>query len=78
MIDKTVGRVFEELSELEFEICKHYFRGKPNKLLIAHEVADVWQALENLVIQMGIEKEVQLAKKELQEFQENNKKGEKE
>jgi hypothetical protein len=29
--------------------------------------------LENLVDQMGIEKEVQLAKKELQEFQDRNK-----
>lgn len=75
MIDKTVGRVFEELSELNFEICKHYFRNKPNKLLIAHEIADVWQALENLVDKLGIEKEVQLAKKELQEFQDSEEEG---
>lgn len=76
MLDKVVGRVVEEVSELLFELTKHYFRGKPNMLLIAHEIADVWQALENLVNKMDIEQEVQLAKKELQEFQSENEKGE--
>ncbi|TFF87614.1 MAG: hypothetical protein EU549_04420 [Promethearchaeota archaeon] len=69
MIDEVFGRVFEEMAELEFEICKHYFRGKANKLLIAHEIADVWQAIQNLVEQLGIEQEVQLAKKELEEYE---------
>jgi hypothetical protein len=67
MIDEVVGRLFEEMSELTFEVCKNYFRGKPNKLLIAHEIADVWMALEKLVNYLDIEAEVISAKKELQE-----------
>ena len=47
MIDKAIGRLFEEQAELTFEICKNYFRNKTNKLLIAHEIADVWDALED-------------------------------
>jgi NTP pyrophosphatase (non-canonical NTP hydrolase) len=67
MINEVVGRLFEEMSELTFEVCKNYFRGKSNKLLIAHEIADVWQAIENLVEYLDIEEEVRLAKKELKE-----------
>ncbi|MBD3216275.1 MAG: hypothetical protein GF311_26915 [Candidatus Lokiarchaeota archaeon] len=65
MIDEVVGRLFEEMSELTFEVCKNYFRGKSNKLLIAHEIADVWESIEKLVEYLGIEEEVRLAKKEL-------------
>ena len=71
---KTVGRLFEEMAELTFEICKNYFRNKTNKLLIAHEIADVWQSLEELVNVLDIEKEVRYAKEELQNARENGKK----
>jgi hypothetical protein len=74
MIDEIYGRVFEEMAELEFEICKHYFRGKANKLLIAHEIADTYQAIQKLVNELDIEKEVQLAKKELEEYENSKKK----
>ena len=67
MIDQFVGRLFEEIAELTFEVCKNYFRGKLNKLLIAHEIADVWQFLENLVEYLEIEDQVIAAKKELRE-----------
>ncbi|TXT67669.1 MAG: hypothetical protein BAJALOKI1v1_30032 [Promethearchaeota archaeon] len=70
-MDEIVGRVYEEVSELLFEISKHFYRNKPNKLLIAHEIADVWLAIENLVEKLGIQKEVQLAKKELDEYEAN-------
>ena len=68
---KTVGKLFEEMAELTFEICKNYFRNKTNKLLIAHEIADVWQSLEELVSVLDIEKEVRYAKEELQNAREN-------
>ncbi|MBN2156191.1 MAG: hypothetical protein JW776_09120 [Candidatus Lokiarchaeota archaeon] len=71
MIDEVVGKLFEEMAELTFEICKNYFRNKTNKLLIAHEVADVWQSLEELVAALDIEKEVRYAKEELQAAREN-------
>ena len=64
-IDGVIGRLFEEMAELTFEVCKNYFRGKPNKLLIAHEIADVWEALEKLVKFLDIEDEVRFAKEEL-------------
>ena len=63
---KTVGRLFEEMAELTFEICKNFFRNKTNKLLIAHEIADVWASLEEIVQILDIEKEVRYAKEELQ------------
>jgi NTP pyrophosphatase (non-canonical NTP hydrolase) len=66
-LDKAVGRLFEEMSELQFEICKHYFRNKTNKLIIAHEVADVLFSLEDIVKILDIEKEVMFAKQELDE-----------
>lgn len=66
MIEKAVGRLFEEMAELQFEICKHYFRNKTNKLLVAHEIADVWDALEEIVKNLDIEKEVRYAKEEIQ------------
>ncbi|MHA1109886.1 MAG: hypothetical protein ACTSRE_02200 [Promethearchaeota archaeon] len=72
-LDKAVGRLFEEMSELTFEICKHYFRNKTNKLLIAHEVADLWQSLEEIVQLLDIEKEVRFAKEELQQAKEKGK-----
>jgi len=72
-IDKAVGRLFEEISELQFEICKNYFRNKTNKLLIAHEIADVWAALEDIVALLDIEKEVRYAKDELQHAKEKGK-----
>ena len=74
MIDEVVGRLFEEMAELTFEICKNYFRNKTNKLLIAHEVADVWQSLEELVAALDIEKEVRYAKEELSNAKANGKK----
>ena len=70
-LDKAVGRLFEEMAELTFEICKHYFRNKTNKLLIAHEVADLWQSLEEIVSLLDIEKEVRFAKEELSSAKEN-------
>ena len=72
-IDKAVGRLFEEIAELQFEICKNYFRNKTNKLLIAHEIADVWDALEEIVKKFDIEKEVRYAKEEIQHAKENGK-----
>lgn len=66
-IDEVIGRLFEEMAELTFEVCKNYFRGKPNKLLIAHEIADVWEALEKIVEFLDIENEVRFAKEELKE-----------
>lgn len=73
MIDKAIGRLFEEQAELTFEICKNYFRNKTNKLLIAHEIADVWDALEEVVKLLDIEKEVRYAKEEIQNAKENSK-----
>ncbi len=73
MIDKAIGRLFEEQAELTFEICKNYFRNKTNKLLIAHEIADVWDALEEVVKLLDIEKEVRYAKEEIQNAKENGK-----
>ena len=73
MIDKAIGRLFEEQAELTFEICKNYFRNKTNKLLIAHEIADVWDALEEVVKLLDIEKEVRYAKEEIQQAKEKGK-----
>jgi hypothetical protein len=68
---KAVGRLFEEMAELTFEICKNFFRNKTNKLLIAHEVADLWSSLEEVVRILDIENEVRFAKEELQNAKEN-------
>ena len=73
MLDKAIGRLFEEQAELTFEICKNYFRNKTNKLLIAHEIADVWDALEEVVKLLDIEKEVRYAKEEIQNAKESGK-----
>jgi hypothetical protein len=64
-MEKEVGRLFEEMAELTFEICKHFFRNKTNRLLIAHEVADVLVSLDEVVSILDIKKEVEFAREEL-------------
>lgn len=41
--------VFEEMAELQKELCKHA-RGKENVLCIAEEIADVQIMLEQMVV----------------------------
>lgn len=49
--------VFEEMAELQKELCKHA-RGKDNKAAIAEEIADVEIMLEQMKILHGIERDV--------------------
>lgn len=41
--------VFEEMAELQKELCKHA-RGKDNRLAIAEEIADVTIMLEQMIL----------------------------
>ena len=52
--EKQLFMVFEEMSELQKEICK-FIRGKNNKIAIAEEMADVQIMLEQLQIMCGIQ-----------------------
>lgn len=47
--DAQTLMVFEEMSELQKELCK-YARGKDNRLAIAEEIADVMIMLEQMAL----------------------------
>jgi len=49
--------VFEEMSELQKELCKHA-RGKENVEQIAEEIADVQIMLEQMILLHGCEEAV--------------------
>jgi len=55
-IDSQLKMIFEEMSELEKEICK-FWRGGDNKDRIAEEVADVEIVMAQLKMIFGIEDE---------------------
>lgn len=52
--DLQISMVFEEMAELQKELCKN-LRGRDNKLEIAEEVADVEIMLEQLKIIFNID-----------------------
>lgn len=67
--------VFEEMSELQKELCKNA-RGKDNKYLIAEEIADVQIMLEQMILLHGISGEVNRQHKlKVQRLYDNLKKG---
>ncbi len=61
--EKQIIMLFEEMSELQKELCKH-FRGKTREDWISEEIADVEIILEQIKLIFNIENEVQ----EMKEF----------
>ncbi len=61
--EKQIIMLFEEMSELQKELCKH-FRGKTREDWISEEIADVEIMLEQIKLIFNIENEVQ----EMKEF----------
>lgn len=59
--ESQINMVFEEVSELQKELCK-YRRGKKNKQEIAEEIADVEIMLEQMKQHFGSESLVNLIK----------------
>ena len=53
-----INMVFEEMSELQKELCKN-LRGKANALCIAEEIADVQIMLEQMIILYNCRGEVE-------------------
>ncbi|SDX85740.1 nucleoside triphosphate pyrophosphohydrolase family protein [Tepidimicrobium xylanilyticum] len=53
-----ITMVFEEMAELQKELCKS-LRGKENRIEIAEEIADVEIMLEQMKILFGIEEGVE-------------------
>lgn len=47
--DAQTVMVFEEMAELQKELCKHA-RGSPNREAIAEEIADVLIMLEQMIV----------------------------
>ena len=60
--DAQTLMVFEEMSELQKELCKHA-RGNENVEQIAEEIADVQIMLEQMILLHGCEEVVQAYKK---------------
>lgn len=56
--DAQTLMVFEEMSELQKELCK-FSRGKKNKDAIAEEIADVQIMIEQMIILHQCRKEVE-------------------
>lgn len=52
-IEAQTMMVFEEMSELQKELCKHA-RGKENITAIAEEIADVLVMLDQMILYFGI------------------------
>ena len=56
--DAQTLMVFEEMAELQKELCKHA-RGKDNRLAIAEEIADVMIVLEQMVLLHDCDEDVE-------------------
>lgn len=60
--EKQIFMVFEEMAELQKELCKS-LRGKENRVEIAEEIADVEIVLGQMKLLFGIEEGVEKYKK---------------
>ena len=60
-IDAQITMVFEEMAELQKELCKH-LRGKENRIEVAEEIADVEIMLDQMKIYFGIQDAVKVYK----------------
>ena len=68
--EAQICMVFEEMAELQKELCKA-LRGKENRIEIAEEIADVEIMLAQMKILFGIEEGVERYKKlKIQRLQE--------
>lgn len=69
--DAQTLMVFEEMAELQKELCKHA-RGKDNRLAIAEEIADVWIMLNQMILLHDCAEDVKRIMKEKLERLEGN------
>lgn len=60
-IDAQITMVFEEMAELQKELCKN-LRGKENRIEVAEEIADVEIMLDQMKIYFGIQDAVKVYK----------------
>lgn len=56
--DKQICMVFEEMSELQKELCKR-LRGRANREQIVEEIADVLIMLQQMILLFDAEKDVE-------------------
>lgn len=52
-IDTQITMVFEEMAELQKELCKN-LRGKENRIEVAEEIADVEIMLDQIKLYFGV------------------------